>query len=215
MMHIDYFADTVCPWCYIGYRRLRQAIAAIGPGDAAPALSWRSFQLNPGLPPDGIDRDRYLAARFGGLAAAQRVHAAISRTAAADGLAIDFGRIARVPNTLDSHRLIRLAAAHGRGSQAIEALQSSYFSQGRDIGDRATLIGIGESCGLAAGSIQAHLESPDGTDAVLNDERDGRAFGIAGVPFLLVNRRYAIAGVQPVEVLVQVLALGRGDAGEA
>lgn len=212
MMHIDYFADTVCPWCYIGHRRLRQAIAAIGPEGAPPALSWRSFQLNPGLPPDGIERNRYLVARFGGLAAAQRVHAAISRTAAADGLAIDFARITRVPNTMDSHRLIRLAAAQGRGGLVIDALQRGYFAEGRDIGDRATLIEIGESCGLDARAILTSLDSPDCTDAVLADERDGRAFGIAGVPFLLVNRRYAIAGVQPIEVLAQVLALGRGEA---
>lgn len=212
MMHIDYFADTVCPWSYIGHRRLRKVLAALGDRVAAPVLAWRSFQLNPGVPPDGIDRNRYLVARFGGLAAAQRVHGAISRAAAADGLAIDFSRIVRIPNTVDSHRLIRFAAASGRDHDAIDMLHQAYFVEGRDIGDRATLIAIGERCGLGERALRTHLESAEGTDAVLDDERDGRAFGIAGVPYLLVNRQYAIAGVQPTEVIAAVIALGQGHA---
>lgn len=207
-MRIDLFGDTICPWCLIGIRRLRRILAeraARSPEVTPPQIVWRPFQLNPMMPAGGMDRQQYLSAKFGGPDTAARVVGAIARAAAADGIEIDFARIRRTPNTLDSHRVIQLAAAHGRQDSAIDGILGAYFFDGADIGERSTLIAIGVGIGLPEAVIADCLADEADKPALREHERLSRRLGISGVPFMLIDGHYAIAGVQPPEVLTQML----------
>ena len=146
-MKIDVFSDTVCPWCYIGKRRLERALAA--PGAPEAEISWRPFQLNPGMPAGGMDRAEYLAWKFGGAAPARRAYGAVRDAAAAESLPLRLDAIARTPNTLASHRLIHYAAGRGAQNAAVDALFRAYFTEGADIGDIDILTGAAAAAGLS------------------------------------------------------------------
>src|SRR3990172_6511485 len=127
-MRLDIFSDTICPWCFIGKRRLERALAARPQPDLA--IRWRAFQLNPDMPPDGMDRRAYLKAKFCGAARTARVYDAVTAAGAAEGIGFDFGRIGRTPNTLESHRLLRFAFEHGRQDALVETLFRTHFVDG-------------------------------------------------------------------------------------
>lgn len=201
-MIIDIVSDVVCPWCYIGKRRLERALAARGRGDVE--IVWRAFQLNPDMPREGMDRARYLAVKFGSAAQAQRIYDEIAETGAAEGIAFAFSRIARTPNTLDAHRLIRLAAAEGRQDAVVEALFRAYFLDGVDIGAQESLIAIAEEAGIAREVAEPFLAGEDGLDAVRREDLGARRLGITGVPCFIVDGRYAISGAQAPEVFLRV-----------
>lgn len=201
-MIIDIVSDVVCPWCYIGKRRLERALAARGRDDVE--IVWRAFQLNPDMPREGMDRARYLAVKFGSAAQARRIYDEIAETGAAEGIAFAFSRIARTPNTLDAHRLIRLAAAEGRQDAVVEALFRAYFLDGVDIGAQESLIAIAEEAGIAREVAEPFLAGEDGLDAVRREDLGARRLGITGVPCFIVDGRYAISGAQAPEVFLRV-----------
>ncbi len=202
-MVIDIVSDVVCPWCYIGKRRLERALAARK--DAPPPrLVWRAFQLNPDMPREGMDRSRYLAAKFGSIAQARRVYDEIAAAGEAEGIAFDFARIARTPNTLDAHRLIRFAAAQDRQDSVVEALFRAYFLEGVDVGAREALIAIAEAAGLDGEAAAAYLAGDEGLDAVRREDLGARRLGVTGVPCFIVDGRYAISGAQAPEVFLRV-----------
>src|SRR4029077_13560019 len=131
-MHLDIFSDTICPWCYVGKRRLARALAQRP--QPKMAVRWRAFQLNPGMPAEGMDRSRYIEAKFGSPERAKRIYEAVTAVGASEGIDFNFDAIQRTPNTLTSHRMLRRAARFGLQDQLLDALFAAYFIEGRDIG---------------------------------------------------------------------------------
>jgi predicted DsbA family dithiol-disulfide isomerase len=206
-VRIDIFSDTVCPWCFIGKRHLEKALTQAGVNNAE--IHWHAFQLNPDMPAEGRDRKTYLAEKFGP-DAEQRIHERLQGAGHAAGIEFHFERIDRSPNTLDSHRLIRLAAAHGKQDAAVEALFQSYFIKGEDIGNREVLAAIAKELDLNE-DMQSWFESDAESGVVRDEDRSARRLGISGVPFFIFEQRYALSGAQPVDVFVQALHTARNE----
>lgn len=209
-MRIDIVSDTVCPWCYIGKRRLEKALDGVdGP---LPGIAWHPFQLNPDMPPSGMPRREYLEFKFGGAEHARRAYEAVTRIAAAECPEVDFAAIERTPNTLDSHRLIRYAAqVAGAAVQGavVDALFRAYFEAAEDIGDPATLGRIAGACGLDGDAARAWIESGEDAEFVLDADERFRAMGLSGVPLFIVDGHYAVSGAQEPEIFRQVFAAAR------
>lgn len=202
-MRIDVFSDVVCPWCFVGKRRLDAALAAIGVEDTE--IRWHAFQLNPDLPPSGVDRLDYLRQKFGTLENVERIHDRVREAGRGAGIEFRFDRITRCPNTFDAHRLLALAASQGRQSALKEALLSGYFLEGLDLGDHAVLGHLAATAGVSGG-IQAWLAGDAGADEVRADLAAAVRLQISGVPFFIFNGRYALAGAQSPEAFAQALA---------
>jgi predicted DsbA family dithiol-disulfide isomerase len=196
-MHIDIVSDVICPWCYIGKKRLERALAARP--EIPVSTSWRAFQLNPEMPAEGMERSAYLAAKFGGQAHAQRIYGAITAAGAGEGIPFAFDRIQRTPNTIDAHRLIRFASRSGRGGETVEALFRAYFTEGRDIGNRVTLAEIAEENGFDRGEVGLYLAGNSGRDEIQAEDRAARRLGINAVPCFILEGGYAISGAQEPE----------------
>ncbi len=167
-MHIDIVSDVICPWCFIGKRRLETALAQ-RPNLTAD-ITWRPFQLNPDMAPGGMARADYLAAKFGGRAHAQRINQAIVDAGNAAGIPFAFDKVERTPNTLDAHRLIRFADGHGAANEAVDRLFSGYFIEGLDIGDRDILAAIARQSGLDVVEAMKFLAGDSQRAEVLADE---------------------------------------------
>jgi predicted DsbA family dithiol-disulfide isomerase len=206
-MRIDIFSDTVCPWCFIGKRRLEAALSARPQADLT--LRWRPFQLNPAMPAAGMERQAYLDAKFGGRANAERVYDAIRETGDSVGLAFHFDRIAHTPNTLKSHQLLHLAADRGDQDALMERLFQLYFQEGADIGNPAVLANAATAAGLEPTETHAALLADARRDAVLREDKQARELGIQGVPTFVFNGRYALSGAQEPKVLMQMFDLAR------
>jgi len=211
-MHIDIVSDVICPWCYIGKRRLERALAR-RPG-LAVTRSWRAFQLNPDLPIEGVPHGLYLAAKFGGSQNAGRACAALSAAGRAEGIDFAFDRIARAPNTLRAHRLIRFAADEGAGDDIVEALFRAYFLEGLDIGDIDILAAIAGRAGFDCRVVRGYLAGDAGTQEVRAEDRRARHLGIHAVPCFVLERGYAISGAQEPEMFLSLfdVATGVGNA---
>lgn len=209
-MYLDVYLDTICPWCFIGKRRLEQAFA-LWRGETRPAVRWRPYQLNPEMPGDGMDRASYLRMKFGSDRGAERVYQSIVRTGADEGLHFDFSAIRRTPNTLDSHRLIRLAHHHNLQDRVLERLLQGYFMEGADLGDRKTLARLGEECGLSRQDIESYLAGEDDLEVIRSEDSTARLSGVVGVPCFMGNGRYALPGAQPPEALLRLFELCQQD----
>ena len=213
-MRIDVYSDTICPWCFIGKRRLERALAERPQPDLA--LTWRPFQLNPEMPPAGMDRRRYLELKFGGTAGAREVYDQVRQAGRSEDIDFAFEAIERTPNTLNSHRLIRYAGPAGRQDEVVQALFDSYFLEARDLGDREVLVAAAEAAGLDSAAARAYLESDEDAQAVLAEDARARQIGIQGVPTYILNDKYVLSGAHPPEVLFHMFELGRQeDAAEA
>jgi len=212
-MQIDIVSDVVCPWCYIGKRRLERALA-LRPG-LAVSVSWRAFQLNPTIPSHGISREFYLSAKFGGARAADQLYSILSATGRSEGIDFAFERIRRVPNTLRAHCLIRLATNEGCADQVVEALFRAYFLVGIDIGDIETLAAIAAGAGLPEPEVCGHLASEIGALEVRAEEHRARSLGIHAVPYFVLDRGYAISGAQEPEMFLPLFDIAAGTTGDA
>lgn len=212
-MRIEYVFDSVCPWCYVGKRRLERALAQ-RPETRARIL-WRPFLLNPDLPPEGIDRRAYLDRKFGGAARVQRVHAAVAAAGRGEGIEFDFDAITRMPNSLNSHRLIRYAGSVGREGEMVEALYRAYFTLGLDIGDVEVLADLGATFGLDRAPLLAYLTSDAEVAGVLNDNARAHRLGVNGVPCLILEGSYALAGAQEPDILLRLIDIVRESQPEA
>ena len=210
---IDIVSDTVCPWCYVGKRRLERALAA-KPDDIKVMVGWRPFQLNPDMPEDGMDRRDYLEAKFGGKEGAKRVYSAIEEAGKTEGLPFDFGQMARQPNTVDSHRLIDFAGHQGKQDEVVEALFQAYFIDGRDIGSVDELVAVGVGAGLDEATLRAYLETDEDADRIRAEDAMARQMGVQGVPCFIINRKYAISGAQDPAVFLQAWETIQKEAAE-
>lgn len=211
-MLIDIVSDTICPWCFIGKRRLERALAERP--DLDVQIGWRPFQLNPDMPPEGMDRQAYLAAKFGGETRAKRTYAPVLAAAEGEGIAIDYDRIRKTPNTLASHRLIRWAAAYDAQYQVVEQLFRRYFLEGQDISDHTVLTQVARDAGMDADLVAVWLAEGRDIDIIRNEDKVAREMGIRGVPCFIFDRRYALSGAQDPEVILQVLDLAVKEARE-
>jgi predicted DsbA family dithiol-disulfide isomerase len=211
---VDIVSDAICPWCFIGKRRFEQAMAA-APQDVEILVAWRPYQLNPEMPPEGMDRKAYLSAKFGGDAKADTIYERVRAAGASVGIDFNFAGIPRTPNTIDAHRLIGLAGRAGRQDAVVEGLFRAYFLEGRDIGVRAVLAAVAAAADFNDQKIRDYLAGSDDVERVNNEDAMARRMGIQGVPCFILNRKYAISGAQEPAVFLEALdMLKREAAGE-
>lgn len=205
-MRVEIWSDVVCPWCYIGKRRLEEALTRFGREDEVQ-VEWRSFELDPSAVTQtgaGGYAER-LAGKYGtDVAQAQRMLEQMAATAAVEGLDLRFEQAVHA-NTFDAHQVIHLAGLRGVQDAVKERLMLAYFTQGRPVGDRDELVALGEQAGLDAAEVREALAAQTYASDVRSDEEQAQALGITGVPFFVVDRRYGVSGAQPAEALLQVL----------
>jgi predicted DsbA family dithiol-disulfide isomerase len=192
---LEVVSDVICPWCYIGKRRLTAALELLG-SEIDIQVIWKPYELNPDMPPGGMERRSYYAAKFGSAAGADHLIANISANARGDGLAIDYDAITRVPNTITAHRLIWFAGQFGLQDALVDGLFRAYFVDGRNIEDFGVSHTIGVDAGLNAASIDAFLHSNEALDTVRTEAREAHRSGIQGVPAFVFNGRYLFSGAQ-------------------
>jgi predicted DsbA family dithiol-disulfide isomerase len=199
---IEVASDVICPWCYIGKKRLEKALALLD-GDGKPALKptvrWLPFQLNPGMPESGMARADYRKAKFGSIERGRELDARVAAEGRGEGIEFAFERMQRTPNTTAAHRLIQLAQDQGRAGAVVDALFAAYFEQARDIGDAKVLEEIAQRCGVR--------EWPAGADAgkVSGLEDEVRALGISAVPTFIFDRRLGVSGAHPPQALAEAM----------
>ena len=205
-LSIDIVSDIVCPWCFIGKRRLEAALElyrARNPAVAAPQVTYHPFELNPDVPREGIARADYIAKKFGGRG--YSAHDRLVQAGTPLGIAFAFDRIARQPNTLAAHALIEWARRRGVQGAVKEALMRAFFVDGLDLTDTATLVRIAVDAGLAREEAEAAIADEDLRRAVAEEEDKARGMGVQGVPFFIFNKRLAVEGAQPPEVLLDAM----------
>ncbi len=195
---IEIASDVICPWCYIGKRRLEKALAALD-GEVEARIEWLPFQLNPGMPEGGMARADYRRQKFGSLEKGRALDARVAQEGAGEGIAFAFERMQRTPNTVAAHRLIGLAQKQGKAGAVVDALFRAYFEEAKDIGDPAVLQSIAEQAGVTG--------QPD--EGVVRDveekEERVRDYGISGVPTFIFNRTSGLSGAYPPEQLAQAI----------
>ncbi|MFO0571465.1 MAG: DsbA family oxidoreductase [Polyangiaceae bacterium] len=204
---VDVWSDIICPWCYIGKRRLEQAVQRFAARESV-RVTWHAFELDPTAPrayEPGSTLASRLAEKYGKpLAVAREMMDHVTEVAAADGLEFHFDR-AKDGNTFDAHRLLALARATGRAGALGERFMRGYFSEGEAIGETESLVRLAVETGFSEHDVRAALESEELARAVRKDQADARALGIRGVPFFLVGQKYAASGAQPSDLLAQLL----------
>jgi predicted DsbA family dithiol-disulfide isomerase len=206
---IDVVSDVVCPWCFLGKRRLE---AAIRDSDAGPiAVRWRPYQLDPSIPAAGLDRRAYLSAKFKDDSRLAAIHDHLTELGAEVGAAYAFDKIKRAPNTLDAHRLIRWADVGDQQNAVVERLFQLYFEEGRDIGDRTLLAAIAGECGMDAKLVAERLAAGEDVEAVEAEIAQAQAMGVTGVPFFIFASRLGVPGAQAVDVLAKAIAQARAS----
>lgn len=200
---IDLVADVVCPWCYLGWRRVKSAVA-LRP-DAEPLIVWRPYQLDPTLPEQGIDRKAYMAGKFKDPVKLKAVHTALVEAGAEEGIVFNFEDIALSPNTSAAHRLIRWAHGAGKQDAVVEGLFAAYFTQGRDIGDPQVLAKIGAAAGMDPVVILGLLAEGTDKETIAREHAMAVQGGITGVPFAIFGGKLAVVGAESRENIAQAI----------
>lgn len=213
---IDIVSDVVCPWCYLGKARLELAIAEVQ-DEVGIDVNWRPYQLNPDIPPEGVDHHKYLAEKLGGADAVKQAHDRLREFGAEVGIAFNFEAAKIGPNTLDAHRLILWAMTEGREIQdkIVTALFKANFEEGRNIGDHAVLLDIAETSGLDRDVIGNLLSSDADKETIRAEIAAASQMGVSGVPFFIIDQQYAVSGAQTSDVLVNAfreIAIAKAEA---
>ena len=201
MIRIDIVSDVICPWCFIGKRRLERALAAEAPGSIV--VGWRPFQLNPDMPVEGMSRKDYLRAKFGTDDGGERYKHVVA-AGLEEGIPFAFERMQRTPNTVRAHRLIRFAERFGAADATVEALFVAYFAGARDVGDLDVLVDVAVSAGLDASEARRYLASDEDDALIRAEDKYARELGIQGVPCFVIERKYMVSGAQPAELFADV-----------
>ena len=212
-MEIEIFSDVVCPWCYIGKRRLERALQT--PAGQGVSRRWRPYQLHPGLPPGGVDRAEHLRARYGTAADLGRMPKRLAAEAEEVGIAFNFAAIKRQPNSLQAHRLLEFAEPRGRQHELAEVLFRFHFCLGKDVGDDAVLAEAAQQAGLDGEKVAAFLAGDDGVEGVRAQLGRAADLGIAGVPCYLLAGRFTLPGAQTEDVMAQFIERAKRIAGSA
>ena len=200
---IDVISDVICPWCYIGKRQLEHALDILASNHCAVAVAWHPFQLNPDMPREGVDRTQYRISKFGSLERSQQMDQRITETAATVGLEFHLDKLTRTPNTLNAHRVIRLAGQRGVQDGVVEALFDGYFCRGADIGDAKVLADLGAEGGLDRNEAVALLAGDEGLKEVRAGDQMARNAGIQGVPSFALQGHVLFSGAVPAEEMAQ------------
>ncbi len=212
---IDVVSDVVCPWCYIGKRRLEAALATLRAAepDLPIAVRWHPFELNPDLPPEGADRRAYLDAKFGGPERAREIYARVRAAGETVAIPFDFDAIERQPNTLEAHRLIAWAQTRpeGNADALVENLFRAYFIEGRYVGDRDELVRIAGEAGFDPDDARALLASDALRAEVAGAEQRARQMGVSGVPFFIFDGKTAVSGAHEAATLLDAIAQARAS----
>ena len=201
---VEVASDVICPWCYIGKRRLEKAIASLE-GELEVEVRWLPFQLNPDMPEGGVERAEYRKAKFGSAERARQLDARVAEEGRKEGIAFAFDRMQRTPNTIRAHQLIALAQQEGAGEAAVDALFRAYFEEAKDIGDEAVLAGIAAGAGVKGWPQAAEA------DKVAGAEEGVRELGISAVPTFILQRRLGVSGAQPPEALASAMREAAGS----
>jgi predicted DsbA family dithiol-disulfide isomerase len=198
---VDVVSDVVCPWCFIGARRMKKALSMIDNIDVT--IRWRPFQLDATIPAEGVDRKQYMVAKFGGEERLKQVHAQMLEAAANDDIDFALGDIKVSPNTLDAHRVIRWAGGVDLDLQdrVVDGLFSAYFENGRNIGDPSVLIEVARESGMDSAVVETLLATDADRDAVREEIETAQRMGVTGVPCFLLEGRYAVMGAQDAATL--------------
>jgi predicted DsbA family dithiol-disulfide isomerase len=200
-LQIEVYSDVICPWCYVGKRRLERALQQVG-NTVETHVAWRPFQLNPTMPKDGMDRTAYLEAKFGSLDTFKEMEERLLEVGGIEQIPFAFQKIARTPNTFLAHRLIWYAGQQDCQEAVVEQLFKGYFEEGLDIGSSSVLVELADRAGLKVGQF---LESEEGAAAVKTEESCGHTLGIRAVPYFVFDKTYGISGAQPVDVFISAV----------
>ena len=195
---IEIASDVICPWCYIGKRRLEKALALLE-GEVQARIEWLPFQLNPEMPAQGVARADYRRAKFGSVEKGRALDARVAHEGAGEGIAFAFDRMQRTPNTVAAHQLIDLAQSQGKAGPVVDALFRAYFEEASDIGDAAVLKGIADGAG-----VTGWPEENDKARVIEREERV-RDLGISGVPTFIFDRKTGLSGAYPPDLLAQAI----------
>jgi predicted DsbA family dithiol-disulfide isomerase len=198
---IQVVSDVICPWCFIGKRRLKKALALL---DRPGEIYWTAFQLNPAAPKAGMDRKEYRLRKFGSAEFARQLETRVVEAGREEGIDFQFEKIARIPNTFDAHRLIWLAGREGVQDAVVERLFRAYFIDAEDVGDAAILARIGTEAGIDPAVVKRLFDSDTGVEDVAREEEQARRAGVSGVPTFFVNGVPVTSGAHPPELLAHV-----------
>ena len=197
MIELDIFSDTICPWCYIGKKRLEKAIKNYSHLEIKQ--TWRPFQLNPGMQPDGMDRQEYLVSKFGSFDAAKTIYDNIYEEGKKEGIEFNFDSIEVTPNSFNSHRLLALAYKQNIQEEVLDDLFQAYFIRGEDIGNPNTLLNIAVSHSINEDEFKKYLSDQENIEPLANEEIQARKMGINSVPTFIVNKQIVVNGAQTSE----------------
>jgi len=199
-MQLDIVSDTICPWCYIGKKRLEKAME-MRP-DLDLDIRWRPFQLDPTIPSEGVDRKTYLQRKFGSSSRAGKIYQSLKEAGAEDHIDFAFDKITKTPNTINSHRLIRWSGSAGCQDKVVDLLFQRYFEKGEDIGENAVLVSVAEEAGMDTAIVADLLESDADIDLVRQEDQLARGMEIAGVPCFVFDQKMMMPGAQDPEVII-------------
>lgn len=200
---VDIVSDVVCPWCYIGKRRIEKAMHTLA-DKYDFEVEYHPFELNPNMPAEGVDQKRYLSDKFGGEARYEKLTAQTTAAAAREGLNFDFSKQKISPNTRDAHRIIQYARQEARQPQVKEAFMKAYFEDGIDLTKKENLVAVAAGAGLSAQNVEKLLSTHDGLAEVEFAEQELQKLGISGVPFYIINNKYGVSGAQASETFIDV-----------
>jgi predicted DsbA family dithiol-disulfide isomerase len=200
---IDVVSDVVCPWCYLGKRRLEKALTLVP--EINPVVRWHPFQLDATIPPGGMDRQEYLQRKFGDPGRIAAAHDRLTEMGRREGIDYEFEKIGRSANTIDAHRVVHWAGAAGIEDAMIERLFRAYFSEGLDIGDRAVLARLAGEAGLDRSETAARLATDEDVDTVIARIEEAYRIGVTGVPCFIIDQRYAVIGAEAPETIAEAI----------
>ncbi len=212
-VQLDVISDTICPWCFIGKRRLEKALALRT--DVDVDVRWRPYQLDPTIPPGGKDRREYLEAKFGGPEGARKIYDNIRAAGADEDIAFAFDKIERTPNTINSHRLIRWAATADRQDAVVERLFRLYFLEGGDIESPESLVAVARETGMDADLVAELLAGDADVDLVEREIRTAQKIGVTGVPCFILANSFGVMGAQSADVLADAIDRALAQPAEA
>ena len=198
---VDVISDVICPWCYIGKRRLEKAIVAADCRHDVK-VHWHPFQLNPTMPKEGISRREYRTRKFGSWERSLELDSKVIVVGESEGIHFDFDKTKKTPNTVDAHRVIWLADQHGCQDAVVEVLFRAYFPEGKDIGNRQTLVDVAAEAGLDRKAAEAMLNCDDGLEAISNGREMSQRHQVDGVPFFIINNAVTLSGAQAPETFL-------------
>lgn len=208
---IDVVSDVICPWCFLGKRRLDAALAAL---DMDVFIRWRPYMLDPSIPPEGLDRHDYMLAKFGP-ERLKTIHDPLIEAGKELDVPYHFDAITRTPNTLDAHRLIRWAHTVDRQNEVVERLFMAYWSEGKDVGDRDVLAACAGDAGVNAQQIRELLDTEQDVEETKAEIAHATKIGVTGVPTFILAQSYALVGAQSPAVLVDAITRVSKEVGEA